>query len=311
MAFKKATKQQAKLRLALEGPAGSGKTYTGLVIASKLGARVAVIDSEHGSAAKYADRFAFDVDELAEHSIQTYLARIREAGEAGYDVLMVDSLSHAWVGKGGALEMVDRLGAKNKFTNGWGQVTPLQNQLIDALLAYPGHVIVTMRTKTEYVLEDRGGKQVPRKVGLAPVQRDGVEYEFDVIVELTIDGDVTVTKTRCPALAGPAALMKYAEVPDMAAKLKAWLSDGAAPAPKPAPVRAAPTPADDALEPPPHTDSDAPDDFEQITIALGECQSLADLQRLVPRIQRLDAALKDQIRTAYGARVAELSRAAS
>lgn len=240
MAFKAATKKQAKLRMGLMGPAGSGKTYTALQIATGLGGRIAALDSEHGSMSKYAGAkgpFAFDVDEdFEDYSIATYIGKIQAAAKAGYDVLIIDSLSHAWVGKGGALEQVDRLasaGKGNKFTDGWSKVTPQQTRLIETILAYPGHVILTLRTKTEYVLRDRNGKSAPEKVGLAPIQRDGIEYEMDVAVSLDLKGSLSVEKTRCPDLKD--GVYAYEDVPRMVAKLKAWLDDGA-PAPAAAPL---------------------------------------------------------------------------
>src|SRR5438105_1319497 len=127
MPFVKATKVDAKLRMALIGPAGSGKTFTALSVAAGLGGRVAVLDSEHGSASKYADLFEFDVIEPETFSPQVYIDAVLEAERAGYGVIVLDSLSHAWAGKGGALEMVDaasRRAKGNKFI-AWGEVTPL------------------------------------------------------------------------------------------------------------------------------------------------------------------------------------------
>src|SRR5690606_34635021 len=105
--FKKATKSQAKLRMAITGPSGSGKTYTALSVGTPLG-RIAVIDTERGSASKYADLFDFDVLELTEYNPRNYIEAIRAACAGGYDVLIIDSLSHAWSGQGGVLELVDR-----------------------------------------------------------------------------------------------------------------------------------------------------------------------------------------------------------
>lgn len=231
-AFHRATKSQAKLRMALMGPSGSGKTYTALSVAGALG-RIAVIDTEHGSASKYGDRFAFDVLELSDYHPQQYIDAIHAAGEAqadgssAYDVLIVDSLSHAWSGAGGVLEIVDRAAkrsdSKNTFA-AWRDATPLHNQLVEALLAAPLHLIVTMRSKTEYVLErDERGKMTPRKVGLAPVQREGMEYEFDVVAEMDMTNTLMVTKTRIPKLTG-----KVIPTPDgkLGETLKAWLLDG-------------------------------------------------------------------------------------
>lgn len=225
--FTRATKTQSRLRLALIGPSGSGKTFTALQIASQLGERIAVIDTERGSASKYADRFGFDVCNLDSFDPRQYVTAIKEAEQAGYDVLVIDSLSHAWFGSGGALELVDKAAKKSQSGNSymaWREVTPLHNQLVDAMLQSRCHIIVTMRAKTEYVLEtDSRGKQVPRKVGMAPIQRDGTEYEFDVVADLSLDHDFIVSKTRCNALDG-LVIAKAAGVADM---LKTWLTDGA------------------------------------------------------------------------------------
>lgn len=227
--FKRATKTQSRLRMALMGPSGSGKTYTALGIATALApGRVAVIDTEHGSASKYGDVFSFDVLELTDYHPKQYIEAIRAAAEAGsYDVLVIDSLSHAWNGVGGVLEIVDKAAARSDSKNtfaAWRDATPLHNQLVEALLATPLHLLVTMRSKTEYVLErDERGKMSPRKVGLAPIQRDGMEYEFDVVAEMDMQNTLTVTKTRIGALNG-----KVVPYPGeaLAKTLRAWLDDG-------------------------------------------------------------------------------------
>jgi hypothetical protein len=285
MAFVKATKKQAKARVALSGPPGSGKTYSSLAIAAGLGGKVAVIDTERKSASKYADSFNFDVCELEEHSIDSYVQAIKDAADAGYDVLVIDSMSHEWVGRGGALETVDKVGGSNKFTNGWGKVTPMHNRFVDAVLSFPGHVIATLRTKTEYVIEQQGGKSVPRKVGLAPVQRDGVEYEFDVVGDLSIDNVLTITKSRCSALQG-----KVIEKPgkQIADALSAWLSDGA-PALK--------------VEAPPAPPADAVAAWRQ---KIQEASSAEALEAVREGLAAQAAAVKDAVRADYKARQAEL-----
>lgn len=231
--FTKATKTQARLRLALIGPSGSGKTYSALAIATRLGQRVAVIDTERGSAAKYADLFDFDVLELHSFGPDVYAQCIRDAAAEKYDVLVIDSLSHAWMGKDGALERVDAAQKRSNSSNGfaaWREVTPQHNALVDAILAAPMHVVGTIRAKTEYVQEkDDRGKTVIRKVGLAPVQRDGLEYEFDLVGDMNIANELVVTKSRCPALTG-GVFLRPGE--DVAAILRAWLTDGA-PLPEP------------------------------------------------------------------------------
>jgi hypothetical protein len=308
--FAKATKKKARLRLTFDGPAGSGKTYSALLLAKHLGGRVALIDTEHGTASKYADLFDFDTSELQVFSLDNYLKAIEGAKAARYDVLIVDSLSHAWSGKGGALEEVDRVGGSNKFANGWRTVTPKHNQLIDALLAFPGHVICTLRTKMEYLIEDVNGKKVPRKVGMAPVQRDGVEYEFDVVADLSIDGNITITKTRCPSISGSAGLLKHADVPTMAETLKAWLSDGVEPPPPPTAnenAEAKPAPVVQAAQPA-QSKNGPPSAYEQVVIALNEAQNRADVDKLVARIKRLDPNDQNQIRVLYAAKLKEFRR---
>lgn len=218
MGFKKATKQQAKLRMAVSGPAGSGKTYTALSIGTAMG-KLALIDTERGSASKYADKFTFDVCELGHYNPKDYIKAIHEAEEAGYEVIVIDSMSHAWNGEGGVLEI-----AGGNFNN-WKNATPLQNQMIAAMLNSKCHVISTMRTKMEYVVEEQGGKKVPRKVGMAPVQRDDVQYEFDVHGVMDLAHVMTIDKTRCDAIDGRTFSRPGK---DLAQILLNWLSDGAA-----------------------------------------------------------------------------------
>lgn len=229
--FTKASKKQSKLRMALLGPAGSGKTYSALRIGRALvgpNGRVALMDTEHGSANKYADTFDFDAFAPDSFEVETYLRAIRDAEAAGYDLLILDSLSHAWAGKGGILEFVDAVAKRqggNSF-GAWRDATPQHNALVEAMLAAKLHLIVTMRVKMEHVQEkdERSGKTVVRKVGLQPVQRDGLEYEFDVVGDLTPESDLVISKTRCSPLRGKVYHEPGGEV---AAILSTWLTDGA------------------------------------------------------------------------------------
>jgi hypothetical protein len=232
MQFTKAVKSQAKGRIGLIGPSGSGKTFTALVLAAGLGGTTALIDTEHGSASKYADLFTFDTLELTTFSPEVYIEAIHTAGAAGYDNLIIDSLSHAWAGTGGALEMVEKLKAKhsgNKFA-AWGDITPLQNRLIEAMLTSPCHVIVTIRSKMEYIQTEENGKKVVKKVGMQPVQRDGLEYEFDIVADMDTEHNFIVSKTRCASMDGFIVNKPTAEVATM---IKTWLDGGAVPPAKP------------------------------------------------------------------------------
>ena len=150
--FQKAVKRNAKLRLSIQGPSGSGKTYTALSIATNLNAgKVAVVDTEHGSASKYADLFDFDVMELkAPYHPDNYVNAIAEAAKAGYGVVVLDSLTHAWKGEGGILELVTEI-AKRKYGGNayaaWNDATPIQKRLIESIVGSSIHVIATMRSK--------------------------------------------------------------------------------------------------------------------------------------------------------------------
>lgn len=222
--FQKATKKKQRARVALIGPAGSGKTYSALEIGKHLGDRIAVIDTERGSASKYSGDVAdFDVVELGRYAPSEYLKAITAARDGGYDVLIIDSLSHAWEGEGGILDQVDKRGGRFDV---WKDMSPQTRALIDAILTYPGHVIATMRTKTEYVIEekDRGGRTVkePRKIGLAPKFKEGLEYEFDVVGNMD-DASLSVSKSRCQALHD--AHVKHPGK-QFATALRAWLEDG-------------------------------------------------------------------------------------
>lgn len=225
--FKKATKSRAKLRMALIGTSGCGKTWTSLEIAKEFGGKTALIDTEHGSSEKYADDFDFDILNLKSFHPDNYIAAIKLAEQEGYDNIIIDSLSHAWSGKDGVLQIVDEKTKASRSQNSyiaWGDATPIHNALIEAILASTSNIFVTMRSKTEYTLDDVGGKKVPRKIGMAPIQRDGVEYEFDVILDLTIDNDAIVNKTRCSSLKGK---LIHHPGKQIAETLKAWSGSGA------------------------------------------------------------------------------------
>ena len=230
MAFAKAERTQLFLRCALFGPSGSGKTMTALRmakgIAEKMNIPIAVIDTEARSASKYADRFTFIVDNLEGKTIDHYLASMKAAKEAGYKVLVIDSLSHAWRE---LTEEVDRIAqgsmSKNTFSP-WAKVNPKQKRFIDAILNYPGHIIATMRSKTEWVIgEGKNGKNVPEKIGLAPEQGKGIEYEFDLLVELSQQNQATVTKDRTGKFQSEI-IDKPGE--DFGVALYEWLSSGKA-----------------------------------------------------------------------------------
>jgi hypothetical protein len=235
MEFKKAVKTKSWLRLAIDGVSGSGKTFTAIAVgtgmAEVLGGRVALIDTEHGSAALYADRFDFDVVELMKFQIEDYIEALNVASAAQYPVVIIDSTSHAW---DALVERVERIANQKYATNtfrAWGEGTPLQKKLIEAMLNYPGHLIVTCRSKTEYSVDkDDKGKTTVKKVGTVAVQRQGFEYEFTMAMTMDANHVGLVTKDRTSKFQD-----QFIEKPgkELGKELIAWLNEGAAPLPPP------------------------------------------------------------------------------
>jgi hypothetical protein len=234
--FRKATKAQAKLRAAVFGPSGGGKTMSTLRMARGMAGdgTVAVIDTERGSASKYSDRFDFDVLDLKDHTVQGYVEAIKSAH--GYDVLVIDSLSHGWQS---LLEEVEKL-AKAKYRgntwSAWSEGTPLQKKLVNAILDFPGHVLATIRSKTEWTtVEDSRGKKAPQRIGMAPEQGKGIEYEFDLLLEISTEHIANVIKDRTGRFQD-----KLIDKPDeeFGRQLALWLADGEPVADSPPPPAA-------------------------------------------------------------------------
>lgn len=232
LSFAPATKAKAKARIGFAGVSGSGKTYTALewatVLADGDGSQIGLIDTERDSASLYADNFAFQTLPMSRpYHPDRLIEAMRIAEEAGIEVLVIDSLSHFWNGAGGILEIVDA--AKSKFGGNshmaWAVGTPLQQKLVDALLAYPGHVIVTMRTKSEWLEgQDSRGKKTMQKIGTTPQQRDGIEYEFTLMLDVDLEHRSMVGKTRCSDIAGH--VYGPSDAADAAKAFKAWLESG-------------------------------------------------------------------------------------
>ncbi|MEE4463470.1 ATP-binding protein [Azotobacter chroococcum] len=224
--FKKAERKQARLRLAMAGPSGSGKTYSALQMAKGLGGRIAVIDTEHGSASLYADLVDFDVMELhAPYSPERYIEAIQAAEQAGYDVLIIDSYSHEWTGPGGCLEINDlyaKTNCKGNTWAAWNETTPRHRRLTDKILTSPLHIICTMRSKTETV---QGDNKKILKLGMKSEQRDGTDYEFTVVLDVTHDGHMAVaSKDRTKLFAEPELISE-----ETGRKLLDWLNSGVNP----------------------------------------------------------------------------------
>jgi len=227
---RKAQKHSVKLKMAIQGPSGSGKTEGALALAKNFvpNAKILVVDTENESASLYADRYDFDTIPLsAPYTSDRYRKAMQAAVEGGYDVLIVDSLTQQWDGEGGILrrkEALDRQPGSNSYTN-WSTYTPEHTAFVEFIKQLPIHTICTLRTKQEYVLETNAkGKQQPRKVGMAPIQRDGLEYEFTIVFEVGMSHQATASKNRTNLFADDEPINLTSE--DVASKMREWLANG-------------------------------------------------------------------------------------
>ncbi|MCU4634899.1 ATP-binding protein [Acinetobacter sp. WU_MDCI_Abxa265] len=226
--FQKAERKQAKLRLALSGPTGSGKTESALKLAAGIGGRIAVVDTEDSSASLYADRYDFFAANLTPpYTPEKFINAIKAAEQGGFDILIMDSITHEWSGTGGCLEIVDTL-TKGKFKgNSWGawsEVTPRHRKFIDAILHSSIHIIVTLRSKMEtQQVTDANGKKKVEKVGMKSEQRDGIEYEFTTVLDLNADHYAVATKDRTHIFSEPMVITEATGT-----SLKDWLLSGSA-----------------------------------------------------------------------------------
>lgn len=196
--IRKASRAKVRIKMAFEGSAGSGKTMSALLTAKGLCGdyeKVIVIDTENRSSELYSHLGGFSVIELtAPFSPERFIEAIKAAEKAGFEVIIIDSTSAEWIGKGGILDIHASM-AGNSFTN-WSKMTPRHQAFIDAILQSPCHIICNLRTKTEYVMVEKNGKQVPEKVGMKPETRDGVDYEMTVVFAMDIKNNATASKDR-------------------------------------------------------------------------------------------------------------------
>lgn len=208
VSFVEATRKRRKLRIQLEGPSGSGKTMSALYLARGIlnalgdeatGKKIKLIDTENDSASLYADAVQFLTAPLdAPYTPEKYIEYIKAATSSqDCAVLIIDSTTHEWAGPGGCLEIHGRM-TGNTYTN-WGKVLPRHIAFIEAITSAPCHIITTVRSKTAYEIEEENGKKVPKKVGMAPIQRDGMEYEMDVVLSIEQSTNLaSVSKNRTP-----------------------------------------------------------------------------------------------------------------
>lgn len=224
MQLRKATRKKAKIRLGLSAVSGGGKTYSGILIAKGLVgdlSKVAIIDTENGSADLYAHLGDFNVLPLtAPFTPERYIEAIKSCEKAGMEVIIVDSISHEWDGKGGCLEIVESLGGKYQD---WAKVTPRHQAFIDAIIHSPSHVITTVRRKQDYEMIKEGNKVRIEKAGLKEITREGFEYELTINLELDTQHNATASKDRTQLFMNKPAFVPSEKTGELIA---AWCEQG-------------------------------------------------------------------------------------
>ena len=245
MSFRPAERKRSKLRLGISGPAGSGKTASALLIAYGITndwSKIGLVDTESGSGELYVNTTIGGTN-IGQYNVmaitppfepQKYINAIKLAERSGIEVIILDSISHAWTGEGGLLDIQGKAAARpgNNSYTAWREVTPMHNRFIDAMLQSSIHVIATMRSKQDYIQEkdERTGKNTVRKLGMAPVQRDGMDYEFTIVFDLSYDHVAGVSKDRTSLFDGK----YFTPTPETGELMKSWLDAGPEPAKEPA-----------------------------------------------------------------------------
>lgn len=224
--YRKTERRKAKLRLAITGPAGSGKSYGALLVAFGIGGKIALLDTENGSGDLYSSLGDYDICSIsAPFSVQKFIDAIRDAENSGYDTLILDSISAELAGTGGLLNLHTQITSSNRANSyaAWGHITPKHNAFIDAIISSNLHIIATIRSKTEYAqVQNERGKTEIKKMGLGLVQREGIDYEFTTVFDLSMEHTVTVSKDRTSLFDGQVFTLSE----DTGRALKEWLDIG-------------------------------------------------------------------------------------
>ncbi len=265
MQLQTASKKKAKIKMALQGPSGAGKTKSALLIAYGICGswdKIAVIDTENHSADLYADMGNYNVVPLAApFTPERYILAIDLCLAAGIEVIILDSISHEWEGSGGILDIHSGM-IGNSFTN-WSKLTPRHNSFVQHLLQCDAHVIGTIRAKQEYVLSEKNGKQVPEKVGLKGITRDGMDYEFTVVLDINQKHQATASKDRTGLFMDKP---EFIPTVDTGSQVLRWCNTG--------------------------TEAAAPVAVEDVIQAIHECTTIAELSAMYYQFPSYQESLK-------------------
>lgn len=249
MQLVQASRKNAKIKMALEGPSGSGKTYSALLLAYGLcydWSKIAVIDTENHSSELYAHLGNFKVLHVeAPFSPERYIAAMEICEKAKMEVIIIDSISHEWQSSGGILE-AHSLMTGNSYTN-WSKLTPRHNAFVQHILQSRCHIIGTIRAKQDYVLSEKNGKQVPEKVGLKGITRDGMDFELTLVFDLNMKNMASASKDRTSMFINRP---EFVISPETGKKILAWCNEG------------------------------EPDFLNQLTVRINDCKSIDDLLKL-------------------------------
>jgi hypothetical protein len=227
MQLQQASRKNAKIKMALQGASGSGKTYSALLLAFGLcndWSKIAVIDTENHSSELYAHLDKYQVLHIeAPFTPERYVEAIKICESAGIEVAIIDSISHEWEGIGGILAAHSSMSG-NSYTN-WAKLTPRHNAFVQYMLQSPLHIIGTIRAKQEYVLTEKNGKQVPEKVGMKGVTREGMDYEMTIVFNIDMRNHAIATKDRTSIFFGQP---EFKITPETGKRILAWCNEGLA-----------------------------------------------------------------------------------
>ncbi len=252
MAFRKATRQKCKASILIEGLQGTGKSGLALVIAKALTddwSKIYAIDTENKSldlfvgiksntGDKFGDFNKVDLTTADGYEPSHYMNLKEEAIEAGAEVVIMDSITHMWTGKGGLLDSV--AAAQNAGLDqyrSWGTDKNRSEKAIltDSVRDSRVHMISTVRLKEKFGLEldEVKGKHRVVSLGDQEVQQDGLKYEPDLVLKMVSPGSTEGVNPVVEVVKSRYAIFTQGDTievtPEILGQLKSYLDEGVDP----------------------------------------------------------------------------------